>query len=64
MRAYFTIKRSSLYFESNAFNKILEYLKHNFNSCEMKEKSGKLSLIIKDINSAAKAIDICKEILQ
>jgi len=63
MRTYFTTKSDSLYFESDAFSKILEYLKHNFTSCEMKEKSGKLSLVVKDVNSSTKAIEICKEIL-
>ena len=31
---------------------------------EMKEKNNKLSLLIKDVNSATKAINICKEILK
>ena len=60
MRTYFTTKKDSLYFESESFSKILEYLKQNFTKAEMKEKKDKLVLIVKDINSADKAIKICK----
>jgi len=63
MRTYFTTKSDSLYFESKVFGKILEYLKHNFSTCNMKEKNNKLSLVISDVHSATKAIEICKEIL-
>ena len=62
MRAYFTTKKDSLYFDSESFNKILEYLKQNFGVSEMKEKSDKLVLIIKNIHSANKAIQICNNI--
>tara|TARA_B100000683_G_scaffold61868_1_gene60254 strand:- start:9255 stop:12593 length:3339 start_codon:yes stop_codon:yes gene_type:complete len=60
MRTYFTTKKDSLYFESESFSKILEYLKQNFTKAEMKERKDKLVLIVKDINSADKAIKICK----
>ena len=63
MRAYFTTKSDSLYFESDVFGKILEYLKHHFTTCSMKEKNNKLSLVISEVNSATKAIEICKKIL-
>ena len=62
MRAYFTTKKDSLYFDSESFSKILEYLKQNFAVSEMKEKSDKLVLIIKNIHSANKAIQICNNI--
>ncbi|HJM16187.1 MAG TPA: hypothetical protein QF851_01900, partial [Flavobacteriales bacterium] len=60
---YFTTKTDSKYFESEIFGKILEYLKLNFGTCEMIEKNSKLSLVITNVNSASKAIDICKDIL-
>ena len=62
LRTYFTTKKDSLYFESESFSKILEYVKQNFNKAEMKEKKDKLVLIIKNINSANKAIEICNNI--
>ena len=63
LRAYFTTKTDSKYFDSDVFGKILNYLKNNFESCEMKEKNNKLSLIINNIDSVRKAISICKNIL-
>ena len=63
LRAYFTTKTDSKYFDSEVFGKILNYLKNNFESCEMKEKNNKLSLIINNIDSVSKAISICKNIL-
>ena len=63
LRAYFTTKTDSKYFDSYVFGKILNYLKNNFESCEMKEKNNKLSLIINNIDSVSKAISICKNIL-
>tara|TARA_B100001741_G_C16555141_1_gene602153 strand:+ start:11768 stop:15091 length:3324 start_codon:yes stop_codon:yes gene_type:complete len=63
MRTYFTTKRDSNYFESETFGLILEYLKQNFTTCEMKEKSDKLSLVFKKVDSASSAITICKSIL-
>ena len=62
MRAYITSKKDSPYFESESFSKILEYLKQNFNKTEMMEKKDKLVLIVKEINSAKTAIEICNNI--
>ena len=64
MRLHFTTKTDSTYFESEIFGKILEYLKLNFRTCKMTEKKSKLYLVIKNIKSASKAIDICKDILR
>ena len=63
MRLYFTTKTNSKYFESDIFGEILEYLKLNFRTCEMIEKNSKLCLVITNVNSASKAIEICKDIL-
>ena len=63
MRTYFTTKSDSPYFESETFGLILEYLKQNFTTCEMKEKREKLSLVFKEVASVSSAIRICKSIL-
>ena len=62
MRAYFTTNKNSQYFESESFEKILEYLKQNFTTSEMIEKSEKLLLIIKNIQSSKSAIKVCNTI--
>ena len=62
LKAFFTTDKNSSYFESKQFSKILEYLKNNFRTCEMKEKNGKLSFIVKDISELKTAISFCKRI--
>ena len=62
LKAFFTTDKSSSYFESKQFSKILEYLKNNFHTCEMKENNGKLSFIVKDISELKTAISFCKRI--
>ena len=64
MRAYFTTNKDSLYFESESFNKILNYLKNNFSNCKMEEKYEKLIFIVKEVKSVSDAIRICKNILK
>ncbi len=63
MRAYFPSKADSPYYNSDAFKKSLDYLKHHFDSCEMTEKKGKLSIRIKDISDIKGALKVCKEIV-
>jgi transcription-repair coupling factor (superfamily II helicase) len=63
MRAYFPSQADSPYYNSAAFQQILEYLKHNFGACEMIENKGKLSILIKNVNSIEGALSVCKEIV-
>ena len=62
LKAFFTTDKSSPYFESRQFSKVLEYLKKNFRTCEMKEKNGKLSFVVKDISELKTSISFCKKI--
>ena len=63
MRAYFPSKADSPYYNSDAFKKALDYLKHHFDSCEMTENKGKLSMRIKNISDVKGALKVCKEIV-
>jgi transcription-repair coupling factor (superfamily II helicase) len=63
MRAYFPSQADSPYYNSAAFQQILEYLKHNFGACEMIENKGKLSILIKNVNSIEGALSVYKEIV-
>ena len=63
MRAYFPSKADSPYYNSDAFKKALDYLKHHFDSCEMIEKKGKLSMRIEDLYDVKGALKVCKEIV-
>ena len=63
MRAYFPAKADSPYYSSDAFKQALDYLKHNFGTCEMIENKGKLSMRIKNISSIDEALKVCEEIV-
>jgi len=62
MRAYFPSKADSPYYNTDAFQQALGYLKNNFGTCEIVENKGKLSMRIKNINSIEGALGVCKEI--
>ena len=62
LKAFFTTDKNSSYFESRQFSKVLEYLKKNFRTCEMKEKNRKLFFVVKDISELKTAISFCKKI--
>ena len=63
MRAYFTSKADSPYYNSPSFNLVLNYLKHNFSHCKMIEKKEKLSLRVAEISKLKDALLLCKSIL-
>ena len=64
MRAYFTDHDNEEYYTSEAFKLVLEYLKKNFNNCEMNEKKQKLSLVVINIYNIEDALKICQSILK
>lgn len=63
MRSYFPSQADSNYYNSDAFKLALDYLKNNFGNCEMIESKGKLSILIKNINSIEAALSVCEEIV-
>ncbi|SVE35556.1 uncharacterized protein METZ01_LOCUS488410, partial [marine metagenome] len=60
MKAFFIEDKNSFYFETPQFLKVLEYCKTNFQTTKIKEKNGKLSVIVEDISTIKEAIDFCK----
>ena len=62
MRSYFPSQKDSNYYNSDYFKLALDFLKQNFNSCEMIEKQGKLSMRVKNIHSIKDALNTCQEI--
>ena len=64
MRAYFTSKADSPYYNSSSFNLVLNYLKTNFENCKIIETKGKLSLRISNITSLKEVLAICNSILE
>ncbi len=61
MTGYFPSQESA-YFQSEAFGKVLNYLKFNHKNCEMKETKGKSIFRIRNIENVNQGIGCCKEI--
>ena len=64
MRAYFTSKTDSPYYNSSSFNLVLNYLKFNFENCKMIENKDKLSLRISNISTFKDVLGISNSILE
>ena len=64
MTSYFPEDPESIYYNSNEFQKILNYLKKNPESCTMIERKEKLSIRIKNIFTVKEALKVFKEILE
>jgi transcription-repair coupling factor (superfamily II helicase) len=56
----FTGGHDSPYFQSEAFGKVLHFIKENPTASEMKEKKGKLTMRFEKVRYIGKAIDILK----
>jgi len=63
MHAYLPKETNSQYYNSEAFNNILRYLKDNSKDSKMIEKKGRLSIYIKSVESINKALIICEKII-
>lgn len=60
---YFIPDQQSAYFQSPAFNLVLEYVKHNMQRCELKQKGEKLTLVFPNVTGISKAISLLSPIL-
>ncbi|TXC81832.1 transcription-repair coupling factor [Luteibaculum oceani] len=56
MLGYFIADKDSMYFQSEAFTKILQFVASGKN-CKLKEKNGKLYMIFEGINTVKKALN-------
>lgn len=53
---YFPSDQSSPYFQSDAFSRVLGYMKENPRSCELKERNNKLTLVFNGVNTIEQSI--------
>jgi len=59
----FTGNQESPYFQSEAFGKVLEFIKNNPNASTMKEVKGKLTMRFENVASVTSAIEILKRLV-
>ena len=62
MVGHFIERQDSPYFRSNAFEKVLEFIKTHPEKCRMKENESKLSLVFKNVDSVEEALATLKSI--
>ena len=63
MSLYLDTDQSSKYYQSPLFDKLLNYVYRNPRRCELREKTGKNSIRIKDVNTVDEAIGILQSIM-
>ncbi len=62
MQMQFVSNPKSFYYQSNAFDKILNYIGRNPKRCNLKEKNGKRSMVISGVKTCSDAIQILRDI--
>ncbi len=60
LTAYFVSNPESSYYETEAFTRVLEYVKNNARSCKMRENGDKLSLSFANIKTALQALEVLR----
>ncbi|MEE4177807.1 MAG: transcription-repair coupling factor, partial [Bacteroides sp.] len=63
MIGYFTSRKDSPYYESDAFKRVLRFAQENYRKCQLKESNDKLSMTIKSVTDIDQALEIAEEIL-
>lgn len=62
MQMQFVSNINSFYYQSSAFDKILNYIGRNTRRCNLKEKNGKRSMVVSNVKSCGEAIAVLKDI--
>lgn len=62
MTLVFVSNPKSAYYQSRAFDNILNYVARHARICNLREKNGKRSMVISDVDTVEKAVGILKEI--
>lgn len=62
MTATFAGKQDSVYFQSEAFGRVLQFIQQNPTASEMKEKNGKLTLRFERVRTVKRAISLLEKL--
>lgn len=63
MSLFFVDNSDSPYFQSQAFGKVIAYMMKYTRRCDLRDRKGKRSMLVKDIDNVETALCILKEIL-
>ena len=62
MQMQFVSNTNSMYYQSAAFGKVLNYIGYHARQCNLKEKNGKRSMVVSDVKSVEQAVKVLREI--
>ena len=62
MQMQFVSNTNSMYYQSTAFGKVLNYIGYHPRQCNLKEKNGKRSMVVSDVKSVEQAVKVLREI--
>jgi transcription-repair coupling factor (superfamily II helicase) len=62
MTLYLITNSDSPYYQSEAFDKLLEFVKNNYRICQITEKNNRRYLSVEKIDTVEKAVRILEEI--
>ncbi|MDR0427268.1 MAG: transcription-repair coupling factor [Dysgonamonadaceae bacterium] len=62
MSLYLINNPDSFYYQSNAFDKLLQFVKVNYNRCQLKETANRRSLVVHNVDSVEEAINLLEKI--
>lgn len=60
---YFIPDQSAPYYETEMFQRVLDFVRHNTGNCELKQKNEKLSLVFQSVNSVEGALKLLLPVL-
>lgn len=63
MTLFFVSNPDSLYYQSQAFGKIIEYMMKYTRRCDLRDQQGKRSLVVRDISNVETAVSILQEMV-
>jgi len=63
MIIYFVSNPMSAYYKSVAFDKVLNYIARNARRCNLREIKGRRSMVVKDVPTVERAVDVLRSIL-
>lgn len=62
MQMQFVSNPNSMYYQSAAFDKVLNYIGFHPRRCNLKEKNGKRSMVVDDVKSVEEGVTVLRAI--
>ena len=64
MQMQFVSNPNSVYYQSEAFDKVLNYIGYHPRRCNLKERNGKRSMVVSDVKTVGEGVKVLRAIEQ